>query len=115
MGEEKEILSRDRHEFWKHHLETWQKNDLSQAAYCRQHNLKSNRFTYWKKKLLQATIPTQLIQVPEEAVRMAGDNFFQANQSPTLRLCAPSGFSVEIPDDFSPVTLERLLLVLKEV
>jgi len=115
MGKEKEIPSQDRHEFWKHHLEAWQKTDLSQVDYCRLHSLRANRFTYWKKRIFQATIATELVQVPEEAVRVAADNFFQAVQAPTLRLCTPSGFSVEIPDDFSPVTLGQLLLVLKEI
>ena len=115
MEKEKAISSQDRHKFWKYHLEAWQKTKLSQAAYCRHHSLRPNRFTYWKKRILQASIATELVQVPEAAVRVAADNFFQSAQSLALRLYTPSGFSVEIPDDFSPVTLGRLLLVLKAI
>ena len=30
---------------WINHIESWQHSGLSQAAYCRQHNLNANSFT----------------------------------------------------------------------
>ncbi len=30
---------------WLNHIERWQRSGLSQAAYCRQHNLNANSFT----------------------------------------------------------------------
>lgn len=36
---------------WKHHLKSWNSSGLSQAAYCRRHDLKVYDFQYWKKRL----------------------------------------------------------------
>ena len=115
MEKEKQVHPQARHEFWKHHLECWQETDLTQAAYCRLHNLRSNRFTYWKKKIFRLTTATELVQIPEETIRVTMDNFFEPPQSPGLKICSPSGFSVEISENFSPDTLGRLLVVLKEI
>ncbi len=36
--------------YWQAHIKAYQKSGLSQAEYCRQNNLRSNRLRYWKKK-----------------------------------------------------------------
>lgn len=38
---------------WRSHIDAWQRSGLSQAAYCREHELVKCRFTYWKNKLQQ--------------------------------------------------------------
>ncbi|WP_442478235.1 IS66 family insertion sequence element accessory protein TnpA, partial [Vibrio thalassae] len=35
---------------WQHHVNDWQKGDLSQAQYCRSHGLDQSQFSYWKCK-----------------------------------------------------------------
>ena len=37
--------------FWQHHIVQWQVSGLSQAAYCRQQDLCSHQFSYWKRQL----------------------------------------------------------------
>lgn len=39
---------------WQRHIEAWQVSDLSQAAYCEQHELIYHRFGYWYRKLMGA-------------------------------------------------------------
>ena len=36
--------------FWPIHIEHWQASGKSQAAYCRQHDLCPQKFSYWKRK-----------------------------------------------------------------
>jgi hypothetical protein len=36
--------------FWRHHVLSFNANDLSGAAYCRQNNLVYSQFLYWQSK-----------------------------------------------------------------
>ena len=36
--------------FWPIHIEQWQASGLSQVAYCQQHDLCPQKFSYWKRK-----------------------------------------------------------------
>jgi len=49
----------DLRSFWEPHVESWKHSELSQSAYCQNHNLPIHRFGYWKRKLEteQALIP----------------------------------------------------------
>ncbi len=38
-------------EYWQSHLDNWIRSGLSQAAYCRNHDLDYNRFRKWKERL----------------------------------------------------------------
>ncbi len=37
--------------FWTGHLSQWKETSLSQAHYCKKHELVVHRFGYWKRKL----------------------------------------------------------------
>ena len=41
---------------WQAHIESWQQSDLSQTAYCKHHQLKPHRFSYWKRKLAGSSL-----------------------------------------------------------
>ena len=41
---------------WKQHVDTWCSSGLSQNAYCRDHGLRPNQFSYWKRKLMTPTV-----------------------------------------------------------
>ena len=36
--------------FWPIHIDQWRASGQSQAAYCRQHDLCPQKFSYWKRK-----------------------------------------------------------------
>ena len=101
-----------RQQFWQVHLEAWSLTGLSQAGYCRQNNLSANRFTYWKRKFQRKTLPLEFVQIPVEPVKPA--HLFRNNEA-SLRLSVDSRFTIEIPDGFTPVTLEQVLLTLRGV
>ena len=38
-------------DYWQNQIEQWIQSGISQAAYCREHNLNYNRFRRWKQRL----------------------------------------------------------------
>jgi hypothetical protein len=38
-------------QFWQDHITAWQGSGLSQAAYCKQHEIKFHNFAYWRNRL----------------------------------------------------------------
>lgn len=98
-----------RAEFWKYHIKEWSKTELTQTAYCQEHNLRPGRFTYWKNRFKKQNIPVELVQVPQSQI----PETFSHNPQNMLRLNIGMSFQVEIPDGFSESTLTKLLRVLK--
>jgi hypothetical protein len=86
---------------WQRHIEQWLQSGLSQAAYCRERNLKIKSFTYFKSRL-KKNLPVQFVQVPVEPVQLPS----------FLKLNIGSSFQIDIPDGFSQNTLTQVLQVL---
>ncbi|MEJ2042134.1 MAG: hypothetical protein P8X89_02545 [Reinekea sp.] len=59
----------NRHTHWQQHITAWQQSNLSQAAFCKAHQLSYHQFIYWRQKLLSqssdapATPSKQLVPV----------------------------------------------------
>lgn len=96
----------ERSKFWKTHITRWAETGLFQIEYCRQNNLKPNRFTYWKVKFSNTDQPMELVQIP-----LPIHHF----KPPGLKLNVGRELQVEIPDGFKKETLEQVLSVLKAV
>jgi hypothetical protein len=107
MADRKQTLAL--HQHWQSHLDKWRDSGLNQAEYCRQNSLKPHQFGYWKKKFSQKNLPIEFVQIPEEAITSIST---PGNLDSTLRLTVRSGFTIDIPDNFVPDTLEKLLGVL---
>ncbi len=101
----------DLHQLWQYHLDAWALTGLSQAEYCRQNDLKVNRFTYWKHRLHKGNSPVEFVQIHERST----DPLFVPDDRKPLRLTVASRFTIEITDNFSENTLEKLLLVLGRI
>ena len=39
---------------WQAHINRWQNTELTQNAYCLEHNLAKSSFSYWRKRLSDA-------------------------------------------------------------
>jgi hypothetical protein len=56
-------------EYWQHHVDSWIRSGLSQAAYCREHDLDYNRFRKWKERLStypSASTSIKLVEVKRD-------------------------------------------------
>jgi len=88
--------------FWKSQLEQWSESELSGLEYCKQHDLIYHRFIYWKKKFDRQNLPVEFVQIPDS----------MPIELPGLKLNIGSNFQIEISDNFSQATLERVLATL---
>jgi hypothetical protein len=92
---------KQRRRFWEHHIEQWQKSGVSQAAYCRRHQLKAHRFYYWRRRLPASQnrvsfLPVAFSRPPE-------------HHHPTIRIHTPNGFTIEIEDQNGTFKIEPLI------
>lgn len=96
---------KEKQDFWKTHVESWQQSNLTQAEYCRRNSLSIKSFGYRKRRILVAPeqslsfVPVTIQAEPVTTVRL---------ESP-LQLVLLNGLKVEIADDFNPVLLKKLI------
>lgn len=107
------ISGDEREQYWRSHLESWALSGLSQAEYCRQNDLNIARFGYWKRRFSKDNLPVEFVQISAEPVKSTRS--FQDNGIPSLRITMGSEFAIEVSDNFSPATLEKVLLTLKRI
>jgi hypothetical protein len=93
--------SQQRCRFWESHIEQWQKSGLSQAAYCRSHQLKAHRFYYWRRR-----VPASQDRVTFLPVALSPS---PAKHHPTIRIHTPNGFTIEIEDHNGSFKIEPLI------
>ena len=96
---------------WLAHLAAQAKSGLSRSEYCRRQQISYHAFVYWRKRLSKtagnnvALVPITLQTCPER-----GDGHGSAAG---LTLVLPGKISIAVGDDFSGITLNRLLNVLE--
>jgi hypothetical protein len=103
--------------FWQEHIAEWKASGLSQRVYCQRNLLAVATFGYWRRKLkLQIGksdkprfYPLAVAGGPHQAACLQkGGN--------SLRLLLDENrFTLEINDEFSPSTLQRLILALEQI
>ena len=98
--------------FWPEHITSWEKTEMSQAEYCRRYGLSSKSFTYWKKRQGQTKVnPVSFVPVPLAPAIDVGNKIGSAS----LCIVLDERYRVEVGDDFSPLTLQRLVHVLERM
>jgi len=95
-------------DFWQDQIEQWERSGLSQAVYCQRHELKLATFGYWRRKLKE---PSQgklrLVPLTE------GTAVAEKGKGPSvIRLCSKE-LTVEVTEEIHPLTLRRLIEMLR--
>jgi len=57
---------------WRKRIEEWKQSGVSQAVYCREHNLALATFGYWKRKLERGNPQLRLVPIDRSAGRIPG-------------------------------------------
>ncbi len=96
---------------WQAHIKAQKQSGVSRAEYCRQHHLSYHAATYWDKKLCKPTSQETTL-VPVTFASRVRINPAPAARS-VLKVVLPNKIAVEIGDDFSPMTLTKLLVTLE--
>ena len=73
--------------FWESHMSAWKETNLSQAAYCQEHELVVHQFGYWKRKL---------IDIDHSAVQKQG--FVQLNPFQPVASTSVATLSLQLPN-----------------
>jgi hypothetical protein len=111
MAKAKHTLKQKR-TFWRTHITSWEKTDISQAEYCRRNGLSSRSFGYWKKRQDCAKVNSvSFIPVP---LAQPIDVSTKVGRAP-LCILLDNRYRIEVGDDFSPLTLQGLLHALERM
>lgn len=108
-------------------LDEHSRSGLTVAEFERRYNLSPNRLIWWRKRLGLSAVPSprgrrsrsDAASVTFLPVRLAAAGHALPSPSPTpspspIELVLPDGTLVRISPSFDPVTLSRLLTVLRE-
>ena len=102
---------REKRKFWQAQVKDWKESSLTQAEYCRRQGLKAHRLGYWVNKPSTESVPSNqplaLVEIPIQKIPVCGNA--------ALKLTIDNRYQVEISDNFTPTTLEQVLLVLRRV
>ena len=102
----------ERREYWRGQVRRWRESGLTQREYCKREGISIERLGAWKRRLDREnqSESSGLVAVPPRIVSSA---LFTAR--PSLGLVIDERYRVEIPDAFSPSTLESVLQVLSRL
>jgi hypothetical protein len=90
-------------QFWQDHITAWQGNGLSQAAYCKQHEIKFHNFAYWRNRLSPRKKPASKL------MKLSG-----MAASPHVMMNLPLGVRLALSTSDLPVVLPAVLHILRE-
>jgi hypothetical protein len=95
--------------YWKQHIESWQGTGLTQAEYCRRHNLKHYQLVYWKKRFLKTETGVSFVPVKfEDLLDIPSDP-----DRASLCLVINNHLKIEITAGFDPQLLRQLIFTLR--
>ena len=95
--------------YWKQHIDSWQQTGLSQAEYCRRHNLRHHQLVYWKKRFVKTET-----QVSFAALKL--DDLLNIpcqSEQASLFLLINDHFKIEIRSGFDAQLLRQLIFALR--
>ena len=95
--------------YWKQHIECWQETGLTQAEYCRRHNLKHHQLVYWKKRFLKTETGVSFVPLKLEDLLDIPTGQDQAS----LTLIINNQFKVDIRAGFDAHLLRQLIFALR--
>ena len=95
--------------YWKQHIDSWQETSLTQAEYCRRHNLKHHQLVYWKKRFSHTETGVSFAALKLEDLL---DIPAPPDRAP-LCLVINNYFKVEIRAGFDAQLLRQLIFALR--
>ena len=113
MTKNKNRINLEHRMFWENHIEQWITSGLSQAEYCRQHDISSNRFTYWKYKFKREKSASGIVPVPISTLSSLTSG--KPVSSCELRLCIDSRYDLFIQENASCSLLEKVITVVDKI
>ena len=79
-------------QFWRRHVEAWERSDLTQAAYCAAHGLSSKSFYRWRHRQVAVRSSSSSAPLTLVPVTVGG----AARTDEVVRVRSPGGWSIEL-------------------
>jgi hypothetical protein len=112
----------ERGRFWQRHIVAWRKTSLSQAQYCRRHDLSAAAFGWWKRQLGAVGFgpkkPKATTRSSKPKCRGAAGDFLEValpDNGGTLELALSSGRTLRFDAGIRPESLTTILSVFREL
>ncbi len=82
--------------YWMQQVAAWKSSGMSQASFCKTHDLVYHRFIYWKLKL-EGTSPRSALSPckKSEFVKVLPDTLTSVRQDSGLTLSLPNGMTLK--------------------
>ncbi len=87
-------------QLWQAHFAAWKSSGLSQAEYCKQHDLKLSNFTYWRSRVNKPQRKFMPISAPAGTDRLV--------------MSLPCGIRLELTAQTLPAVLPTVLRALQD-
>ncbi len=91
--------------FFRNHISTWKKSNLSQAKYCKQNNLKITTFIDWKNRFDSKSLE-KFIELPHDKIQKT------IKSEGLIELKIKNLFTIKITRPFDANLLKEILVVL---
>ena len=95
-------------EKWKAFIDEHEKSGLSQAAFCKLHNLSSVKFGYYRSSLLKPKVVKDIKTVGT----FTPVKINQQTSAAEIRLTLPNGFQCTFPCDLNKTQIKELVEIL---
>ncbi len=95
--------------FWKPHLTGWRDSGLSQAAYCREHDLSPKCFAYWRRTLGPTQGGASATTLPAVVPIVVAEN---PTADDRIEVRLPNGLQVVLSTGIDPARLVSTIRVL---
>ena len=95
--------------YWRQHIDSFQQTGLTQAEYCRRHNLKHHQLVYWKKRFLKTETDVSFVPLKLEDLL----DISSGPEHASLTLVIDNQFKIEIRAGFDPQLLRQLIFSLR--
>jgi hypothetical protein len=112
MEQDINVSSVRREQYWQEQMTAWKASGLKQMQYCREHQISTHAFVYWKLKLLgKDASPATLVPVSAHQLR----HVHRGDGAAHIRLVVGEHYHVEVRPGFDAGTLQELLGVLERL
>jgi len=106
---------------WLKHIKQWQKDNTSQAEYCRKHTLSAPAFGWWKRKLKQEGYLQVRRDRGTPGLSPEKPSFIELPELPGVGIQAPCHYQIDLPGQkrlgirrgFDPTEVDILVSLLE--
>ena len=102
------VENQDRYAPWKELVEEQENSGLSQIAFCKQKNLKSSKFGYYRT-VVKSKDKIKTNQVDQPLFSTVQIKNTESNKLSEIKIILPNGFQCVIPSAMDAVQLKKIM------